>query len=247
MRVLIADDHAPTREDVCRALAADDGFRICAEASDASEAVQSAVRERPDICLLDIQMPGGGVAAAWEITARLPDTKIVMLTVSDHDVDLFSALRAGAAGYLVKTMDLARLPQTLRGVVSGEAALQRSTMSRILERFQGSDPRRRRLVPANGLPERLTSREWEVLELLSHDRSTGEIAAELQLSTSAVRVHIAGIVHKLGVQNRAAAVELSGGAREAEQATHPVTSGGRRGSRYGAQRSERLIPRVAAA
>lgn len=208
LRVLIADDHAPTRDDVRRALAADGGFEVCAEASDASEAVHSAVRERPDICLLDIQMPGGGVAAAWEIAARLPATKIVMLTVSQEDVDLFSALRAGVAGYLLKTMDLDRLARTLRGVVSGEAALQRSTMSRILERFQGSDPRRRRLVGANGLPERLTSREWEVLQLLSHDRSTGEIADELQLSKSAVRVHIAAIVHKLGVENRAAAVAL---------------------------------------
>lgn len=175
---------------------------------DAAEAVQSALREDPDICLLDVRMPGGGVAAAWEIGARLPDTKIVMLTVSDDDSDLFSALRAGAAGYLIKTMNLERLPHALRGVINGEAPIQRVLVSRILDRFHGSDPRRRRLAADGELPEHLTSREWEVLELLSRNRSTAEIATELYLSKSAVRAHITAIVRKLGVGDRAAAVAL---------------------------------------
>ena len=106
LRVLIADDHAPTRDDVRRALEGDQRFDICASAADAAEAVQSAVRERPDVCLLDVRMPGSGLAAAWEIAARLPQAKIVMLTVSDEDTDLFAALRAGAHGYLLKTMNL---------------------------------------------------------------------------------------------------------------------------------------------
>lgn len=181
---------------------------MCAEAGDAPDAVQSALREHPDICLLDIRMPGDGVAAAWEIRARLPDTKIVMLTVSDAETDLFAALRAGAAGYLMKTMNLERLPHALRGVINGEAPIQRMLVSRILDRFHGSDPRRRRLVADDGLAEHLTSREWEVLELLSRNRSTADIAGELYLSKSAVRVHIAALVRKLGVADRAAAVAL---------------------------------------
>lgn len=208
LRVLIADDHAPTRDDVRRALTADGGFVVCAEAADAAEAVQAAVREQPDICLLDIRMPGSGLAATWEIRARLPETRIVMLTVSEEDSDLFAALHAGAAGYLVKTMNLERLPHALRGVVHGEAPIQRALVSRMVERFHGTDPRRRRLAAPGELSERLTSREWQVLELLAHDLSTAEIARRLSLSRSAVRVHTAAAVRKLGVENRAAAVEL---------------------------------------
>jgi len=116
LRVLIADDHPPTRDDVRRAIEGDQRLDVCASAADAAEAVQAAVRERPDICLLDIRMPGSGLAAAWEIKARLPKAKIVMLTVSDEDNDLFAALRAGADGYLLKTMNLRRLPDALAGV-----------------------------------------------------------------------------------------------------------------------------------
>ena len=208
LRVLIADDHAPTRDDVRRALEGEQRFEICASAADAAEAVQAAIRERPDICLLDIRMPGGGLAAAWEIAARLPQAKIVMLTVSDEESDLFAALRAGADGYLLKTMDLRRLPAALAGVCSGEAAMPRALVARVLERFQGREPRWRH--PAGGrLPgERLTSREWEVLELLAQEQPTAEIARRLVLTASAVRVHIAAIVRKLHVADRAAAADL---------------------------------------
>jgi DNA-binding NarL/FixJ family response regulator len=208
LRVLVADDHPPTRDDIRRALTAEPGFVICAEVSDAAAAVHSAVIEHPDVCLLDVRMPGGGVGAAWEIRARLPDAKIVMLTVSDDDADLFSALRAGADGYLLKTMNLERLPHALRGVVRGEAAMPRPLMSRALERFHGSDPRRRRLVALEAVTARLTSREWEVLDLVSRNHSTTDIACELHLSKSAVRVHIAAAVRKLGAENRQAAVAL---------------------------------------
>jgi DNA-binding NarL/FixJ family response regulator len=208
LRVLIADDHAPTRDDVRRVLEGDERFDVCASAADAAQAVQAAVRERPDLCLLDIRMPGSGLAAAWEIAARLPQAKIVMLTVSDEDADLFAGLRAGADGYLLKTMNLRRLPDALAGVCSGEAAMQRTLVARVLERFHGREPRWRHPVTA-GLPEpRLTSREWEVLELLAQGRSTAEIARRLVLSASAVRVHIAAVVRKLHVADRAAAAEL---------------------------------------
>ncbi|HSL63620.1 MAG TPA: response regulator transcription factor, partial [Gaiellaceae bacterium] len=101
-RVLLADDHPPTREDIRRTLESDGRFEVCAVAADAAGAVDAATRERPDLCVLDIRMPGNGIAAAWEITARLPETKVVMLTVSRDDDDLLAALRAGASGYLLK-------------------------------------------------------------------------------------------------------------------------------------------------
>lgn len=208
LRVLIADDHAPTREDVRKALADDERFRVCATVADAAEAVQAAVRERPDVCLLDIRMPGSGLAAAWEITARLPWAKIVMLTASDEDTDLFAALRAGADGYLLKTMDLTRLPDALYGVYLGEAAMPRVLMTRVLEQMRGRGPRWRPVAASEFADGRLTSREWEVLELLAHRRSTAEIAEILVLSASAVRAHITSIVRKLKVADREAAAEL---------------------------------------
>jgi DNA-binding NarL/FixJ family response regulator len=207
-RVLIADDHAPTRADVRRVLERDERFEVCAEAADAAGAVQAVLREKPDICLLDLGMPGNGMAAVWEIAARTPETKIVILTGSDQEADLFAALRAGASGYLPKTMNLARLPDTLNGVCYGEAALPRTLMARVLERFRRREPRWRQTVTAGQAQWRLTSREWEVIDLLVQGRSTSEIAERLVISPTAVRVHIASIVRKLGVPNRAAAVEL---------------------------------------
>ena len=208
LRALIADDHPPTCDDLCRVLGGDERFDICAVAPDAVQAVQAAIRERPDVCLLDIRMPGSGVAAAWEITARLPQAKIVMLTVSDSDTDLFAALWAGADGYLLKTMSLKRLPDALAGVCSGEAAMQRTLVARVLERFRGPEPRWRHGVGTEPVGQRLTSREWQVLELLAQGHSTAEIAQRLVISASATRVHIASIVHKLKAANRADAIEL---------------------------------------
>jgi DNA-binding NarL/FixJ family response regulator len=208
LRVLIADDHGPTRDDVRRALEGDEAFAICAVVTDAAQAVRAAVRERPDVCLLDIRMPGSGVAAAWEISARLPNVKIVMFTVSDDDTDLFAALRAGADGYLLKTMNLKRLPEALAGVASGEAAMQRTLVARVLDRFHGQEPRWRHSIAGPPVGQRLTSREWQVLELLAQERSTAEIARRLSISASATRVHIASIVHKLDATNRFGAIEL---------------------------------------
>jgi DNA-binding NarL/FixJ family response regulator len=210
-RILIADDHAPTRADVRRALDARERFQICAEAADAVSTVRAAVRERPDICLLDVRMPGRGLSATWEISARLPRTKIVMLTVSDEEADLFAALRAGAEGYLLKTMDFAWLPDALDGVCSGEAAMPPALVARVLRRFRAHEPRWRQPVVDHGFSRHLTSREWEVLGLLAEGRSTAEIAGGLVITTSAVRAHVTGIVRKLNVADRAAAIELFAG------------------------------------
>lgn len=207
-RVLIADDHEPTRDDIRQALDGDGRFQVAAEVADAPGAVRSALRERPDVCLLDLRMPGGGLAAIREITARLPEAKVVVLTVSDDDADLFGALRGGVDGYLLKTMNLNRLPDELDSVCSGEAAIQRTLIARVLERFRQRQPRWRQDPGREAGQRRLTSREWEVLELLAQGRSTAEIAERLVLTRSAVRVHISSIVRKLGVPGRAAAADL---------------------------------------
>lgn len=207
-RVLVADDHAPTRADIRRALDGDTRFEVCAEVADAAGAVQAAVSEGPDVCLLDLQMPGGGLPTVWEIGSRLPETKIVILTVSDNDADLFAAIRAGVDGYLLKTMNFSRLPDALSGVCSGEAAMQRTLVARVLEHFRRREPRWRQPLRNGSARSRLTSREWEVLELLAQGRSTAEIAERLVLSASAVRVHVASVVRKLGVPDRAAAADL---------------------------------------
>ena len=110
------------------------------------------MRERPDLCLLDVRMPGGGLAAAWEISARLPRAKIVMLTVSGEDADLFAALRAGRRGYLLKTMNFARLPDALDGVCSGEAAIPPTLVARVLTRFRAREPRWRQPL-GHGSPD----------------------------------------------------------------------------------------------
>jgi DNA-binding NarL/FixJ family response regulator len=209
LRILIADDHAPTRDDVRRAIE-DGGMTVCAEAADAAHAVQLALEMRPDICLLDVRMPGGGVAAAWEIAARLPTTKIVMLTVSDEDASLFAALRAGAVGYLVKEFDFRNLPRALRDTADGRAAIPPTLVARMVKQFHGTDPRfRTTAVGGEGeLGPRLTSREWDVLVGLADGLSTREIGRRLQLKPSGVRAHISAIVHKLGVADRHEAVDF---------------------------------------
>jgi two-component system, NarL family, nitrate/nitrite response regulator NarL len=213
LRVLIADDHPPTRDDVRRALERA-GLEVCAEAANAAEAVRAALETHPDICLLDLRMPGKGIAAVWEISARLPTTKVVMLTVSEDEADLFAALRAGAASYLVKDIDLRRLPEALRDVHDGKAAIPRALVARMVTRFHGSEPRFRTTEPT-ALGPRLTSREWEVLAALGDGLSTRAIAQRLGVEQSGVRAHITSLVRKLGVANREEAVQLLRGRFEA--------------------------------
>jgi two-component system, NarL family, nitrate/nitrite response regulator NarL len=122
IRVLIADEHAGTRAEMGEAVEQDGRFTVVAEATDGAAAVQAALSERPDLCLVDIRMLGSGIAATREITARLPETKVVMITASLDEDDLFSALRAGAIGYLHKHIDPARLPHALHDAVEGGRA-----------------------------------------------------------------------------------------------------------------------------
>ena len=204
--VLVADDHPPTRAGVRHALERG-GFVVCAETPDGPSAVEAALRERPDVCLLDINMPGNGIEATREIARQLPKTAIVMLTVSRSDTDLFDALCAGASGYLLKDTDPARLPLALRGVLDGEAALPRRLVALVIDEFR-ERRRHRRLRLAKGRGVDLTEREWEVLELLRHGLSTAEIGERLFIAPVTVRTHVAAILKKLHVPDREAAVRL---------------------------------------
>lgn len=205
LRVILADDHPPTRAGVRRALETT-GWIVCAESGNANGAVDLAMEHRPDVALLDIHMPGGGVTAAEKISAALPDTAVVMLTVSRNDADLFSALRAGASGYLLKDIDPDRLGLALEGVLRGEAALPRNLVARLMEEFRGRG--RRRMTLPNRKAVNLTSREWEVLELMGEGLRTAEIAERLQVSPVTVRTYVSAILRKLRVPDRAAAVKL---------------------------------------
>jgi DNA-binding NarL/FixJ family response regulator len=206
MTVLLADDHAPTRAGVRSSLEAD-GFVVCAEASDARGAVEASVRQRPDVCLLDIRMPGSGIAAAASISAKVPETAIVMLTVSHDESDFFDALRAGAAGYLLKDTDPRLLPQLLRAVVAGEGVLSPGLIAKLIEEFRERG-RRRRLPLSGSRGVELTSREWEVLDLLRQGSTTAEIARRLFIAEVTVRTHVAAILRKLRVPDRRSALRL---------------------------------------
>jgi DNA-binding NarL/FixJ family response regulator len=209
--VVLADDHAATRVGV-RAALVQGGFAVVAEVASADAAVEEVMRHRPDLCLLDLSMPGGGINAAARISEDAPETNIVILTVSPSEDDLLAAVVAGASGYVLKDTPAARLPQVLRRVLDGEAALPRSFQKRLVEELRSRESQqrtRRRFVSrrhAGGAD--LTEREWEVLELLAASYPTTVVARRLGISEVTVRRHISSAVHKLGVANRAGAVDV---------------------------------------
>jgi two-component system, NarL family, nitrate/nitrite response regulator NarL len=215
LTIVLADDHAPTRAGVRLALE-NAGFAVAAEVGSADAAVEETLRHRPSLCLLDLSMPGGGLSAARRIRDEAPETKIVILTVSPTDGDLFEALVAGASGYLLKDASADRLPAALRAVVEGEVALPRVFERRLIEEFRSrelgpSAPRRGFRFRRHGLGSMLTTREWEVLELIAEHLPTTVVAHRLGISEVTVRRHISSAVHKLGVADREGAVELLSG------------------------------------
>lgn len=202
-RVLVADDPRPMRRLVAESLA-DDGFEVCWEAGDAVGAVEGATTEQPDICLLDIAMPGNGIAAARIISDRVPEARVVMLTASKEVDDFLDALRAGACGYLLKTMSPESFGRALRAVLDGEAALPRELTPALVDGYRH---RRRRRLYVDGQPVRLSEREWEVLELLSEGLSTADIARRTFVAPVTVRSHISSLFRKLRVSSREEAVD----------------------------------------
>ncbi len=152
-------------------------------------------------------MPGNGIRAAREITQELPTTAVIMLTVSIDDADLFDALMAGASGYLLKDMDPDRLADALRGVLAGEAALPRLLVGKLVDRVREREGKRR-LPIFKQRRASLTSREWEVLQLLRDGLTTAQIAKRLFISPVTVRSYVSSLLKKLQVEDRESAVRL---------------------------------------
>jgi two-component system, NarL family, nitrate/nitrite response regulator NarL len=204
-RVLIADDHTPTRALIRRAVEKD-GFVVCAEVPDALEAIKVAREESPDIVLLDIRMPGNGLYAAEIIRTKQPSILVVMLTVSTDDADLFSALAVGASGYWLKGQSPATIPHLLRRVMAGETVLTGVLIKRLVKDWSTQSLYRQSRERLSG-GARLTQRECEVVDLLIDGLNTGEIGKRLFVSEVTVRTHIANVVKKLKVEDRDAAVQ----------------------------------------
>ncbi|HXP36995.1 MAG TPA: response regulator transcription factor [Solirubrobacteraceae bacterium] len=201
---VIADDHQAMRLGVRMALMRG-GFDVVAEAADCDGAVDATVREQPDVCLLDIRMPGGGIEAAAAISARAPSTAVVMLTVSNDTDDVLASLRAGAVGYLPKDTRPDRLPAALCGVLKGEAALPRALVGRVLSEFR--DVEAPAAYPIRVGDVELTRRESEILRMLNSGMTTVEVGKLLSLSPITIRRHVSAAVARLGVADRAAALQ----------------------------------------
>jgi DNA-binding NarL/FixJ family response regulator len=201
--VVLADDHPVIRLGVRMALMRG-GFEVRAEASDRDGAVEAVLRERPDIALLDINMPGGGIEAVAILADEVPATACVMLTVSTSPQDMLAALRSGAKGYLPKDTSPDRLPAALAGVLRGEAALPRTLVGRVLHEFRHLPVAANAPVRVDGVE--LTSRESEILRLLRSGLSTLQISERLSLSPVTVRRHISASVAKLGAADRDEAI-----------------------------------------
>jgi two-component system nitrate/nitrite response regulator NarL len=203
---LIADDDVSTRVGVRLALE-DGGFVVSAEEDTGPGAVAAALRDPPDLCLVEVNVPGGGIEAVAAIRARLAETQVVMLCASSNDKDVFDALQAGASGYLLKGMNPARLGPTLVGVLRGEAALPRELTARLIREFRARARRGETGLVRRGKNE-LTSREWDVLDCLCEGLSSRQIANRLFISQTTVRRHVGSILNKLEVPSRQAAIDL---------------------------------------
>jgi DNA-binding NarL/FixJ family response regulator len=203
--VLLADVH-PVLRDGLRLILESEGFWISAEATDRDSAVVGATVAHPDLCLLDVSMPGGGIPAAAEIHERVPETIVIMITSDPSDEELFDSLRAGVKGYLPMTMDPGALPRVLRAALDGEAVLPRQLVSHLINEF-AQLPRRR---PVDKVPSlaALTTRQWQILDLLDEGATTSEIARRLSISPITVRRHIERMVKKLRVHDRDSALRL---------------------------------------
>lgn len=205
-RVLLAD-----RQPIARL-----GFRMAleraglgevVEAADAAGAIALAREHETDVCLLDVALPGGAIAAAAEIVATAPRARVVMLAARRADDELIAALRAGAIGYLLKDIGPDELVGAVRAALRGEAPLSRELTARVVEELQ-TNGGARRVRAADGAVVLLSPREASVLELLARGLSTRQIADRLGLSPVTVRRHLSITAHRLGVEDRDATLEL---------------------------------------
>jgi len=205
IRVLIADDQALFRRGLSVVLGASSDIAVIGEAGDGEEAVAKAAELVPDVVLMDVRMPGlGGIEAARRIRRALPATKVLMLTVSDEEDDLYESVKAGANGYLLKEIAVEELAQTVRAVMAGQSPVSPSMTSKLLAEFNVLVKRasEREDLPPPGL----TAREMQVLRLMAHSKSNKEIAELLFISENTVKNHIRNILEKLHLHSRMEAV-----------------------------------------
>ena len=202
MRILIADDHALFRDGLRSLLEAHD-IEVVGEASNGEEAVELAWKLKPDVTLMDLMMPGiDGLEATKRLVAELPEVKVVILTASDDDANLFEAIKSGAKGYLLKDLESSQFFSLLEGVERGEPALTPALARKLLEEFARPTARRDREDP-----DALTDREREVLELMVEGTTTNrKLAKALGVSENTVKFHVRNILDKLHLHNRAQVV-----------------------------------------
>ena len=206
IRLLIADDHALFREGLRALFSSTPGIRVVAEAVTGEEVVALAASTQPDIVLMDINMPGNdGIQATRRILRASPTMGVIMVTMLEDDASLFSAMRAGARGYVLKGAHHQELLQTIYAVAAGQVLFGPSTANRIIGFFQEIELSLRPSVPDEIFPE-LTPRELEILGLIARGLNNGQIAEQLVISLKTVRNHITSIFSKLQVADRAQAI-----------------------------------------
>ena len=205
MRVLVVDDHVLYRRGLETVLAAEGDVDIVGEAGDGLDAVRQAARLQPDVVLLDLRMPRrSGLQACAEIKEVCPTARIVVLTVSDEEADLFDAVRAGANGYLLKDVPGEEIADGLRAVMSGQSLISPSMAGALLAEFAALS--RRSEQPSSSPAPRLTEREVQVLRLVARGMSNRDIAGELFISENTVKNHVRNILDKLQLHSRMEAV-----------------------------------------
>ena len=205
IRVMICDDHALFRRGLIMVLEGEDDIEVVAEAEDGEDAVEKAVEFVPDVVLMDVRMPGvDGIEATRRIAEKVPTAKILMLTVSDEEEDLYEAIKAGATGYLLKEVSIEEVAPAARAVVAGQSLISPSMASKLLGEFSNLAKRaeERTSVPT----PRLTDRELEVLRLVAQGKSNREIAGDLYISENTVKNHVRNILEKLHLHTRMEAV-----------------------------------------
>jgi DNA-binding NarL/FixJ family response regulator len=207
VRVLLVDDQSLIRAGFRMILEAEEGIEVVGEAADGLQAVDSVKRLKPDVVLMDIRMPElDGIEATRRISSAESPPKVLMLTTFDLDEYVYDALRAGASGFLLKDVPAEQLVDGLRVVASGEALLAPSVTRRLIQEFSRTPASQRELPPTL---EELTPRELEVFKLMARGMSNAEIAAELVVSDTTVKTHVARVLMKLGVRDRVQAVVLA--------------------------------------
>ena len=205
IRVLIVDDHALFRRGLVMVLEQEKDIDLVGEAGDGAEAVNIAQETMPDVVLMDVRMPRrGGIEATSQIKAIAPHTKILMLTISDEEADLYDAIKAGASGYLLKEISIEEVANAIRQVHAGQSMISPSMASKLLTEF-ATMVKKTDEKPAAAQP-RLTEREMEVLRLVAKGRNNRDIAKELFISENTVKNHIRNILEKLHLHSRMQAV-----------------------------------------